>query len=104
MFRTPYHPELDVSIMFCSQLFAKLDVAADLVDRMRESLPAAPFPRTEAPIHPAVAGHFGLHYVHPGSKYVFADEGRFTFEEFCRRYMRFEWNEDLVVALIRMWS
>ncbi len=103
-FLTPYHPELDVSVMLCSQLFAKLDVAADVVERMQQRLPAAPFPQSEAPIHPAVASHFKLEYAAPARRYLFASEGRFSFEEFCRRYMRFEWNGDLAIALDKMWK
>jgi hypothetical protein len=54
-----------------------------------------PFPSGAQPLHPAVIAYFGLTYAHPGQAYPLNEEGFFDFEAFCRRYMRFEWNETL---------
>jgi hypothetical protein len=54
-----------------------------------------PFPAGAQPVHPAVAAHFKLKWAEPGTRYPVNEEGYFTFEEFCRRYMQFAWNEVL---------
>jgi hypothetical protein len=74
-----------------AQLFAKMGVAGFDLSKVRR----LPFPSGAQPLHPAVIAHFGLTYAQPGQAYPFNDEGFFTFDAFCRRYMRFEWNEVL---------
>jgi hypothetical protein len=74
-----------------AQLFEKLAVRG----WQPESLKRVPFPAGAQPVHPAVIKHFGLTWAQPGERYPLNEEGFFTFEEFCGRYMRFEWNEAL---------
>ena len=52
-------------------------------------------PTTHQPLHPGVIAHFGLTYATPDATYSVIDEGEFTFEEYCRRYLNFAWNERL---------
>ena len=74
-----------------AQLFEKLGVRG----WQPETLKRVPFPAGAQPVHPAVIAHFGLSWATPGQRYPLNEEGFFTFEEFGRRYMRFEWNETL---------
>lgn len=60
----------------------------------------APFPAGETPIHPGVLRHFGMTSPEPDHRYEMLDEGAFTFEQYCRRYMRYEWNEKLHAAIL----
>jgi hypothetical protein len=74
-----------------AQLFDKLQVRG----WRPENLKRVPFPAGAQPVHPAVIAHFGLTWATQGERYPLNEEGFFTFEAFCRRYMRFEWNETL---------
>jgi len=80
-----------------AMLFRRLDADAARAARVRQSQ----FPGGSLPLHPSLARHFGLTWLPEDLRYPMNDEGRFTFEEYCRRYYRFEWNEALHVALAR---
>ncbi len=70
------------------------------VDRKRaETLMEAPFTPGAMPIHPGVLRHFGMAAPLPDHRYPVLDEGAFTFEQYCRRYLRYEWNEKLHAAM-----
>ncbi len=70
------------------------------VERVRaEALIEAPFTPGAMPIHPGVLRHFGMAAPLPDHRYPVLDEGTFTFEQYCRRYMRYEWNEALHAAM-----
>jgi len=91
LFRTRQRLTMPLLARLVDQLFAKLKVAG-----WKESdLKRVPFPAGAQPVHPGVIKHFGLTWTIPEAEYPVNDEGYFTFEEFCRRYMRFEWNEAL---------
>ena len=66
------------------------------VERLRaDALMDAPFLPGAMPIHPGVLAHFGMAAPLPDHRYPVLDEGTFTFEQYCRRYLRTEWNEAL---------
>ncbi len=70
------------------------------VDRQRaETLLEAPFAPGAMPIHPGVLRHFGMAAPLPDHRYPVLDEGTFSFEQYCRRYLRYEWNEPLHAAM-----
>ena len=70
------------------------------VDRARaDALMEAPFTPGAMPIHPGVLRHFGMAAPLPDHRYPVLDEGAFSFEQYCRRYMRYEWNERLHTAM-----
>ncbi len=70
------------------------------VDRRRaETLMEAPFATGAMPIHPGVLRHFGMAAPLPDHRYPVLDEGTFSFEQYCRRYLRYEWNEPLHAAM-----
>jgi len=80
-------------------------VAIEVFSRMgvpgvrAEAIPEAPFAPGAMPIHPGVLRHFGMAAPLPDHRYPVLDEGTFTFEQYCRRYMRYEWNERLHMAM-----
>lgn len=91
LFRTRQRVTMPLLARLVDQLFAKLRVSG-----WRESdLKRVPFPAGAQPVHPGVIKHFGLTWTIPEAEYPVNDEGYFSFEAFCRRYMRFEWNEAL---------
>jgi hypothetical protein len=99
LFRTPNHPETPMSVMLAAEVFGRLGVDASIIKALRAQPPADMFPRTALPVHPGVIAHFGLSYVNPQTRYRYFDEGSFTFAEYVRRYMRYEWNPALPEAL-----
>jgi hypothetical protein len=91
LFTTRQRLTLPMLRPLAAQLFGKMGVAGFDLAALRR----LPFPAGAQPLHPGVIGHFGLAYAQPGQAYPLNEEGFFTFEAFCRRYMRFEWNEVL---------
>ncbi len=69
-------------------------------ERVRaEALMEAPFTPGAMPIHPGILRHFGMAAPLPDHRYPVLDEGTFSFEQYCRRYLRYEWNEALHAAM-----
>jgi hypothetical protein len=64
-----------------------------------ETLLEAPFLPGAMPIHPGVLRHFAMQAPRPDHRYPVLDEGLFTFAQYCRRYLRYEWNENLHVGM-----
>ena len=96
IFLTPYHPNLRVARYLIQETFRKMDVDEAAIERVGKRLSEAPpFPKEAAPIHPSVVRHFGLKYGDQDYRYRYFSEGTFTFEQYIRRYVRFEWNEPL---------
>jgi hypothetical protein len=91
LFRTRQRMTMPLLARLTAQFLAKLGVA----DWKPESLKRVPFPAGAQPIHPGVIAHFGLTWVAADQEYPVNDEGFFGFDAFCRRYMRFAWNEAL---------
>jgi len=91
LFRTRQRLTMPLLRRLVAQLFGKLGVTAWNPNSLRR----VPFPASAQPIHPGVAAHFRLTWVAPGQLYPLNEEGFFSFEEFGRRYLRFEWNEAL---------
>ncbi len=91
LFATTERLRLTLMRHVAAEVFSRMGV-----DRLRaEALTEAPFPPGEMPIHPGVLAHFGMAAPLPDHRYPVLDEGSFTFEQYCRRYLRTEWNEAL---------
>jgi Flp pilus assembly protein TadD len=95
LFLTTGHPNLPLFRIVAGQVFAALGVPASLAETALKSLRVPPYPPDEAPIHPALAAHFGLEFADAATRYRFLHEGRFTFAEYAARYMRYAWDSDL---------
>ena len=80
-------------------LFSRLGMDPAIVTAAAANPPPDLFPVSAPPIHPRVAEKFGLTFADARSRYRYFDEGSFTFEEYCGRYMRFEWNPELAEGL-----
>ena len=91
LFRTRQRVTMPLLRRLVDQFFAKLGVQNWTSEKLRRVL----FPAGAQPVHPGVIAHFGLTWAQPGQRTPLNDEGYFTFEDFCRRYMGFVWNETL---------
>jgi Polysaccharide biosynthesis enzyme WcbI len=91
LFRTRQRVTMPLLRRLVEQFFAKLAVQDWTSDKLRR----VPFPAGAQPVHPGVIAHFGLTWAQPGQRTPLNEEGSFTFEDFCRRYMGFVWNETL---------
>lgn len=92
------HPGLELSRMLITAVFDALEVPRLLINEATQWLEAAPFPPTEMPFHPGVAQILGLAFGAADQRYLFYEEGYFTFEEFAIRYMDYTWSPDMVAA------
>jgi tetratricopeptide (TPR) repeat protein len=99
LFRSPNHPETSTAIRFAAEVFGRVDVDPRALERLMIAPPQHLFPPSETPIHPALVAHFGLTYAQPDRRYRYFSEGGFTFEEYARRYMHYEWNALLAEGL-----
>jgi hypothetical protein len=91
LFRTRQRLTMPLLRRLVTQVFGKLKVK----DWDPASLRRVPFPAGAQPIHPGVIAYFGLTWVAADQEYPVNEEGFFSFEAFCRRYMQFAWNETL---------
>ncbi len=95
LFATTERLRLPLFRHIAASVFTRMGVA-----RLRaETLMEAHFTPGAMPIHPGVLRHFGMAAPLPDHRYPVLDEGAFTFEQYCRRYMRYEWNERLHAAM-----
>ena len=92
LFRSQNHPEVPLTLLLASEVFGRLGVDSETINRMNTEPPGALFPPTETPLHPSIISHFGLCYADVNTRYRFYDEGGFTCSEYARRYMNYEWN------------
>ncbi len=95
LFMSPHHPNARLFGVLMSQLFDKMGVDAETTRLALHSMLKAPFPSGELPLHPGVVRHFGLRFADDQTRYTFHAEGRFTFEEYVLRYMRYAHNYEL---------
>jgi len=95
VFFSPYHPGSRLFGLLMTELLGRIGVDPGILGRAQRVLQRSPLDDTWLPIHPAVARHFGLTYIAEDQRYR-SLEGRFTFAEWAKRYMRFEWNAALL--------
>ncbi len=95
LFMSPHHPNARLFGVLVSQLFEKMGVPTETTALALCGLLRSPFPSGEAPIHPGVIKHFGLEYADDATDYAFHAEGRFTFDDYVLRYMRYDHNHEL---------
>ncbi len=99
LFLTPHHPNLSIFNELARQVFQRMGFSNRTIDRVLATLRASPFASDSRPVHPFVARHFGLRWVAEDQRYPLRHEGEFTFSEFVRRYVAFEWNEALAEGI-----
>ncbi len=101
LFSSPGHFRRSISLLLINELFGRLDVEPRLIARLNRLYPGNPHAGSDiTPIHPKVAEHFGLDFIAENQRYRYWFEGRFTFAEYVERYVRFEFNEPLVEAIL----
>jgi hypothetical protein len=80
-----------------ARLFGQMGVATNRLSLLTETY----FPIGAMPIHPGVLAHFGIEQPPADYRYPILDEGFFTFEQYCRRYLRYEYNQLLHAAIAK---
>ncbi len=101
LFSSPGHFRRSISLVIINELFGRLEVEPRLIERINRLYAGNPHAGSDLlPIHPQVANHFCLKFISENQRYRYWHEGRFTFAEYIARYVRFEFNEPLVEAII----
>jgi tetratricopeptide (TPR) repeat protein len=95
LFRTSAHPNMRVFGLVAEGVFRRLGYAKGMVEAALVAQRVSPFPRVALPIHPGVILHLGLRFASAETRYPYFDEGNYTFAEYVRRYVNFEWNAAL---------
>jgi tetratricopeptide (TPR) repeat protein len=95
VFLSPHHPRQPITMLLAQQCFARIGAPQCSIDMLTRNMPGFLFPQDEQPIHPAVARHFGLAYINNETLYEWRGEGRFSFDEWVLRYMRYTWSPAL---------
>jgi hypothetical protein len=80
-----------------ARLFGQMGVSGSRISLLSDTY----FPSGSMPIHPGVLAHFGIEQPGPDYRYPVLDEGFFTFEQYCRSYLRFEYNKLLHAAIAK---
>jgi Flp pilus assembly protein TadD len=99
LFRTSAHPNMRIFSLVAEGVFRRLGYTKGMVETALVAQRVSPFPRVALPIHPGVIRHLGLRFASAETRYPYFDEGDYTFAEYVRRYMNFEWNAALRDAL-----
>ena len=95
LFLSPHHPRQQITMVLAQQCLARIGAPQRSIDMLTRNMPGFLFPQDEQPIHPAVARHFGLAYINNETLYAWRGEGRFSFDEWVLRYMRYTWSPAL---------
>ncbi len=99
VFLTPHHPNLAVFKRLAREIFRCIGCEPARIENVLASLWRSPFAPSCLPVHPKVARHFNLRWATEDQRYPIRSEGSFTFAEYVRRYMAYEWNEPLAMSL-----
>ncbi len=95
LFRTSAHPNMRIFSLVAEGVFIRVGYAKGMIENALAAQRVSPYPRVALPIHPGVIRHFGLRFASAKTRYPYFDEGDYTFAEYVRRYMNFEWNAAL---------
>ncbi len=105
LFSTVGHFRRSLALFLINELFGRMGVEQRLIARLNTLYPGNPHGSNDiTPIHPQVAAHFGLGFIAKNQSYRYSFEGRFTFAEYYTRYVRYEFNDPLIDAMIRFWD
>ena len=104
LFRTPHHPDRRMALALACQLFGRMGMPYAAINTMCAQTRVTPFPKTELPVHPDVARHFGLRYGDAAATYQLRDEGRVTFAAFVADYLAYRWNPALAEGMRLAWN
>lgn len=95
LFATTERLRLPLFRTIAGAVFGHIGVAPERVAALTETH----FAPGAMPIHPGVLRHFGMTSPAPDHRYPVLDEGMFGFEQYCRRYIGYVWNERLHIAM-----
>jgi len=97
LFATRNRLNLPLFKHMAARLFSQMGIAVSRISMLSDTyfLPGA------MPIHPGVLAYFGMEAPAPEHKYPMLDEGYFSFEQYCRRYWRYEFNRLLHAGIAK---
>ena len=104
LFRSRGHLKAPLVKHLAEVLFTSMNADADFLSYLAGLDFDRLSPLTEVPVHPSVARTFGMGFIDAQSRYLYLDEGRFTFFEWAERYMKCEWNEAFHEAVHLYWQ
>lgn len=85
------------------EVFARLDVAADDIDRIKNLVRRSDLMAGYShPIHPSVARHFKLSYIDEHTTYLFRSGERLSFRDYVSRIVNRNFNMTLIRGFIAM--
>ena len=99
LFNSPNRPNLPLLKRLATSVFRSFSADEAGIERLNRYLRSNPLADDSLPVHPSVARHFGLDYGGADDLYPFQPDGPLTFESYCRRYMRNEFNHALLRGL-----
>ncbi|HTY67225.1 MAG TPA: WcbI family polysaccharide biosynthesis putative acetyltransferase [Rhizomicrobium sp.] len=98
LFHMQIHPAGPVLRYICEEIFGALGFLNALPEGHLDEIEHGRGPGAyDAPIHPEIIEHFGLEWARDLSYCHFA-EGYFSYDEFIRRYIRFDWTPLLYIG------
>jgi hypothetical protein len=99
LFRVQVHPAGPLLRYLCEEVFRALDLSGAISqERLDELQNFRGLGKYDAPIHPEIIEHFGLDWARNLSHCHFA-EGYFSYDEFIRRYIRFDWTPLIYIGV-----
>jgi Flp pilus assembly protein TadD len=104
LFMTPGSFERPLFRPLAMGVYEQLGISSTAVNSALDSLWRSPFPIADLPIHPSVARHFGLKFIDADTRYRTITGERLAFDEWISRYVRYEWNNDLLEGIHRVSS
>jgi tetratricopeptide (TPR) repeat protein len=98
LFMTCEHMGLRLLLHVASQVFELMGCTPASIANLTQCVIRVPDHINQAPVHPSIAGHFRLTASGRDKRYN-QFYGRYTFEECCRRYLEYDWNQRLVEGI-----
>ena len=102
LFLTPANLELPLFVALARGVYQQLGITLATIDRILRLQWRTVFPSQQQPIHPSIIEHFKLKYIDLQTRYRMSTGERLTYEEWCNRYVRFEWNDPLLRAVLQV--
>lgn len=99
LFQTPTVVSRRLYLYLASEIFNRLGIPAALVERACANTPTPYAAHIELPLHPSIIRHFSLEFAKSTDRYHFYTDELFTFEQYAKRYLVYQFNKPLFKAI-----